>query len=131
MPSRPLFNGPGVPAASIAGAAEAVICTLSTVSTKFPNQGVKLTGFAVITAEAAATEVILTVRRASLNGAIVGDPITYDGADITGAKSTPLGIDVVDAPSSLSNGVYVLTATVTTAGGASTVETATLTARVD
>lgn len=113
--------------ASPSGATEIVIATLPGCSVSYPSDHFIIQAFADITVQAATTAVILKPRRTSLTGTIVATSTTTYGAAATIAAG-PFLITATDAPGDVSNLTYVLTATLTAAGGASTVNVVGITA---
>lgn len=106
--------------ASPADATETVIATLAGCSVRYPSDHFVIVAVADITPQAAVTSVTLKVRRTSVSGTTVGTMIETPkaAADIT------RGVFVFacdDAPGDVAGLTYVLTATMTTAGGASVV----------
>lgn len=106
--------------ASPAGATETVIATLDGCTVSLPSDRFILHAFANMTIQAATTAIVLTIRRTSVSGTIVGaTTVTPDAAGtIVGGTFT---LDCDDTPGDVVALRYVLTATLTSAGGASTV----------
>lgn len=113
--------------ASPSGATEIIIATLNGCSVSYPSDHFVIQAFADISIQAATTAVILQVRRTNLTGTIVKGSTTTYGAAATLARG-PFPLFCTDAPGDVSNLTYVLTATLTAAGGASTVNLVGITA---
>ncbi len=106
--------------ASPAGAGETVIATLHGCTVSYPSDRFVIEGFANITLDANVTAIVLAVRRTDISGTLVSDPAVTPKAagDFTGAT---FQVVCSDAPGDVAGLTYVLTATLTAAGGASTV----------
>lgn len=118
--------------ASPTDATETVIATLTGVTPRYGGQTVKLTGWASISVQAAVVSIALKVRRDSVSGTQVGATITSPTFAAAGSQKFQATINVLDSPTGeFAGATYVLTATLASAGGASTVDGASLEARID
>lgn len=131
MTSPPLFFQTFDITASPADATETVIATLSGVCSAYAGQTFKVAGSANVTPEASGVDVILRIRRASLTGTLVAGPVGVPGEVDPNTGGVYNAITGSDAPGDVAGQIYVLTATITSAGGASVVNQVSLTARVD
>lgn len=107
--------------ASPAGATETVIASVSGVGELLPGLTVHLDAWANVTKEASAVDAILAIRRGSLTGTVVAGPVSMAGAVDAGADGVSGTLQGFDAPGDFAGATYVLTLTMTSAGGASTV----------
>lgn len=132
MPGKPVFYSTHTVVASLTTSAETVIATLPNVSGDNDQDTVKLTGWANITTDGAATAIVLRVRRGTLTGTQV-TPSASQGqtaAFAAGFIGNPR-TEVVDNPGAVAAQTYVLTAQATANGGTCTVNAVHLEARVD
>lgn len=106
--------------ASPAGATEIVIATLDGCYVRYPSDHFILSARADITVEASVTGITLKLRRSSLTGTLIATSVFTPKAAADFVRCS-VGIDASDAPGDVANLTYVLTATMTAAGGASTV----------
>lgn len=120
MARQPISYATATVTASPADATETVIATLSGVSVTYPSDKVFISAVVNLTWQAAVTGVTFKIRRTSVSGTTVATMTDTPkaAADIT-AQSSPIA--GIDSPGDMANGTYVLTATCTAAGGASTV----------
>jgi hypothetical protein len=114
-----------------AGASEAVIATLSGNLTLYAGQSFKLHGNLACQVAASTASVILKIRRDSLTGTVVATSPTYNGGDVTTPKLVGFDVYGTDQVTDVSGQTYVLTVTLASAGGATTVSSVFLEARVD
>lgn len=117
--------------ASPADATETVIAQLNGVSTFLRGQTIKVFASANITPGASSTAVVLKLRKNSVSGTQLG---VSSGVGIAAAQITSgvtVTIDAADVSENVAGAIYVLTATVTTAGAASPVNAVHLWCRVD
>lgn len=131
MTSPPLFFQTFDITASPADATETVIATLTGVASAYAGQSFKLYGACNVTPEASGADVILRIRRASLTGTLVSGPVGVPGEVDPNTGGVTAIINGTDSPGDVAGQIYVLTATITSAAGASVVNQATLSARVD
>lgn len=117
--------------ASPSDATETVIASVGNLSSLYSNQSFKLHGWAFVIAEASAVSCILKLRRASLTGTLVGTSPTYNGTDILAPLGAIVEMYAQDTQVDVAGATYVLTATLASAAGASTVSAVYLEARVD
>ena len=117
--------------ASPADSTETVIATLSGLTELLPGLDVKLIAQCNITTQAATTAVVLKLRRTGVSGTQVGTTCTHTIPGGAAAVSMLCTAWATDNLGTFSGEVYVLTATCTSAAGASTVNTVRLEARVD
>lgn len=107
-------------------AAEAVIATLGGISTRNPAGSVLLHGIVSIVAGTAATAVTLRVRRGNgTAGAQVGGSTAVT---VVATDSYVIPFEVLDTPGDVADQQYSVTAQVTGATAASTVDAVSLTA---
>lgn len=131
MADRQLIQETYTVTASPADATETVIATLPGNVSLFAFQTFKLHGYAALIAEASAVSLVLKIRRASLTGTLVATSPTFTGSDITAPALGAFHVYGTDTISESANGIYVMTATLASAGGASTVAAVYLEARCD
>lgn len=117
--------------ATVAGATEASVMTLTGPSSSYAGQTFKLHGWLAFQVAASTASVVLKIRRDSLAGTIVVTSPTYNGGDVTTPKLTAFELFGSDTQLDVASGIYVLTATLASAGGATTVSAGILEARVD
>ena len=117
--------------ASPSGSAETVIATLANVNSLFASQVIKLEGYAAMQVAATTASVVLKIRRDSLTGTTVATSPTFNGGDITTPKLNAWRVFGTDTPQEAAQQTYVLTATLASAGGATTISAVYLEARVD
>lgn len=125
MPRQPITYSTTAVTASPADDTETVIATLPGVTVTYPSDRVVLTAIADISWQAAVTGCTLKIRRTGVSGTTVATMVQTPkaAADIV---REPTPIAGVDTPGDMANGTYVLTCTLTAAGGASTVNAVSL-----
>lgn len=131
MTSPPLFYQTFDIQASPADATETVIATLTGVCSQQASNIFKLAGSTNVTPEASGADVILRIRRNTLTGTLVAGPVGVPGEIDPNTGGVLAEITGQDSPGDSAGAVYVLTATITSAAGASVVNQVSLTARVD
>lgn len=132
MPSDPMIFQTSAIVASPATTAEIVIASVGGIVVRYSGQTIKLRGNVNITPGADTTECRLRIRRSTLTGTLVGVPC---GVPCPTGFAT-LGMDAEtpefqDSPGEVASMVYVLTAVMTAASAAATVNAVSLVARVD
>lgn len=129
MARQPITYMTAAVTASPTDDAETVIATLPGVTVTFPSDKVAIQCVIDINWQAATTSVTFKIRRTGIAGTVVATMVETPkaAAELTRGISSIAG---VDAPGDMANGAYVLTATCTTAGGASTVNAVAMVANI-
>lgn len=131
MTRQPLVFSTATIAASPAAGAETVVAILSGVSSQYASDVFKLHGYLNILPDTDGTDVLLTIRRNNISGAIVAGPVSILGGITAGQGPVTVTVDANDAPGQIVNGTYVLTCTVVSADTPSVCNLVSLSARVD
>lgn len=120
-----------VVAASPGDASETVVAGIVGVTELLQNLSVHLHGWIDIAPDVGTTLLTLNIRRgADTTGSIVGTTTINGPGTATGVTEVQAIVDSIDNPGDFQGASYVLTATCTGAGGASTVNAVHLEARV-
>jgi hypothetical protein len=96
---------------------ETVVVTSAGMSTPQPNLNIMVIAYCLLTFGTLATSCIWRIRRATLTGTIVGNPVAEA---VTAATTQGFSVQVLDVPGDVASQVYVLTATTVGAGTACT-----------
>lgn len=110
--------------------AEVVIAILSDIDTSLPGLPINLHAWAKIEVDADATSAVLTVRRGSLTGDVVGSGPAHQDFVAGDAENVLVGIDALDLPGDVASATYVVTLSMSDASAGSTVGGVHLSAQV-
>lgn len=116
MSAAPLISvSPDGGIVALSGATEAVVATVSGVTTRYSGQSIYLFGNIMVTTGTTTTACVVQVRRASLTGTQVGD---HTGQTIVAAAGSTnvYPVFAVDSGVDVSGAVYVCTVTDTGGG---------------